>query len=110
VECEEVHVLNPREEQIWDEIERSYETEIATEPETEDVPGALIAGVSAVVVGLWVTIVLVLVGSLVAATVVGGATALIWVVLREWPRRHRAAPVPADRESADLRRPERTLR
>jgi hypothetical protein len=95
-------VLSQREQHIWDEIERSYgiEADAATtvllderqEPaiEVEDVPARLIAGVSAVVVGLWVTIVLVLVGALVAATAVGAATTVAWLLVRRSPSSQRA--------------------
>jgi hypothetical protein len=92
-------VLSQRELEIWDEIERSHRAEgdaatnvVLDQPpedaEIEHVPARLIAGVSAVVVGLWVTIVLVLVGAVLAATAVGVATTLAWLLVRRSTSSH----------------------
>jgi hypothetical protein len=90
-------VLTQREQRIWDEIEHAYADQadaVATvvledrqgrAAQVEDVPFRLVAGVSAVVVGLWVTIVLVLTGAVLAATAVGVATIVAWLLLRRSP-------------------------
>jgi hypothetical protein len=86
-------VLSSHEQRIWDDIERFYAAE-AEEPVlaaphpthrrrregrgVDDLPAAVVAGV-------WATILLILIGAVVAGAAVGAATALGWLLWRLWP-------------------------
>jgi len=76
-------VLSQREQQIWDEIERGYQTDTDEVGRVvEEVPVAVMTGVAVVVFGFWATVILALLGAFVVAAVVGLATGLLW---RFWP-------------------------
>ncbi|WP_448624945.1 DUF3040 domain-containing protein [Geodermatophilus sp. URMC 64] len=106
-------MLSQREQQIWAEIERIYAAEadqvarVHVDQDAprkrhasgfEDVSAAVLAGVSAVVLGVYVTTLLVVLGALLAGAVVGLGTALVWLLLRRWDRE---SPSSATEGTAD---------
>ena len=86
-------MLSADEQQAWEDIQRYYDAE-TEEPVRivplrtsqrrrpgrglDDLPAAVVAGV-------WITIVLVLLGAAVAGLAVAAATALGWAMWRWWP-------------------------
>jgi hypothetical protein len=103
-------VLTSDEQRIWEEIVRTYPAEGA-EPRrrahlADEVPTAVLVTIVAVVVGLWATVVLVLVGAFTAAVTVGLATALGWLFVRSEGHAHdtSGASSPGDRPVPAVRR------
>ena len=88
-------MLSAHEQLAWDDILRHHDAE-GEEPDLvgqhparrvevsvraiDETPGAVAAGV-------WIMIILVLVGAEVAGLAVGGATALGWALWHWWPKR-----------------------
>jgi hypothetical protein len=86
-------VLNDHEQRTWEEIERSFPMDAeeparaALQPGTrrrssgravEDLPAPVVAGV-------WIAILVILLGAPLAGLAVGAATAAGWLVWRSWP-------------------------
>jgi hypothetical protein len=84
-------VLNDNEQRVWDDIQRFWAANGA-EPSRpapflhRRVPRDLADLPALVVAGIWVAILLAILGALPAGLAVGVATAVGWVLWRHWPR------------------------
>jgi Protein of unknown function (DUF3040) len=88
-------VLSSQERRIWQDVERRYtvETDEPTLPDVRPAHDRRPAGRSmddlpaAIVVGIWISIALVLVGFVVAGLAVGAVTTTTALLWRWWPPR-----------------------
>ncbi len=101
-------MLSGHEQRVWDDIQRAWDAEAEEpvrswpHPATErglywaDVDCAGVDDLpTAVVAGVWITIVLVIFGAPVAGLAVAGATALVWLLSRHRTRSDDAASAAA---------------